>query len=105
MRKSTRRELNKLRELFWYLIRGQRCAHCKELFVEDDAWTVMPHGTGHGLPLGNLLITIDHKITFGGNAPSNLRLMHKRCHGQHHMQERHANAKAVEARWRGEHAR
>lgn len=107
MRKSTRSELNKLRELFWYLIRGQRCAHCKALFVEDDDWIVMPHGTGHGRPLGELKITIDHKVTYAGNAPANLRLMHKACHGQHTMAERRkadaalASREAVEFKRRG----
>lgn len=102
MRKSTRREINKLRELFWYLLRGQRCAHCNELFIEDDDWVILPHGTGHGRPLGDLAITIDHKIPHGGNAPRNLRLMHKKCHGRHHMQARSAELRkqskaAVEA--------
>jgi hypothetical protein len=107
MRKSTRSELNKLRELFWYLIRGQRCAHCKALFIENDDWIVLPFGTGHGPGLGDLKITIDHRDTYGGNAPSNLRLMHKRCHGQHTMAERRkaetvtARKAAVEARRRG----
>jgi hypothetical protein len=104
MRKSTRHELNKLREMFWYLIRGKRCAACHELFVEDDAWIVMPHGTGHGQPMGKLQITIDHRVTLGGNAPRNMRLMHKSCHGRHHMKDRYAalRKQAVEARRRGE---
>jgi hypothetical protein len=107
MRKATRSELNKLRELFWYLIRGQHCAHCKASFVEDDDWIVMPHGTGHGRPLGELKITIDHKVTYAGNASANLRLMHKTCHARHTMKQRQqdglaaARRAAVEVRRRG----
>jgi len=84
MTKPTRRELNKLRELFWFLIRGRKCAHCDELFLEEDVYQLMRHGDGTGDPL-TLKLTIDHQDgDHLNNAGGNHRLMHSSCHKTHH---------------------
>ena len=84
MQKSKRRELNKLRELFWFFIYGKRCAVCKELFVESDLYELAKHGDARGEPL-SIRLTIDHKNgDHSDNRPQNHRLVHERCHKIHH---------------------
>ncbi len=84
MRKSTRSELNKLRELFWYFIHGKRCAICKEKFVEDDVYTLHRHGDGTGAPL-SMRLTIHHKNgDHDDNERSNHGLVHATCHRRYH---------------------
>lgn len=80
MRKSTRRELNKLRELFWYFIAGKKCARCHELFVPADAYEMASHGDCRGEPV-SLKITIHHRDhDHSNNDRRNHSLMHNACH-------------------------
>jgi hypothetical protein len=76
--------LNKLRELFWLMIRGKKCCFCHNAFLEDDRFEVMRHGDGTGEPL-SMKITIHHwNGLHSDNRPGNHRLAHSSCHKAHH---------------------
>jgi hypothetical protein len=84
MSAASRQELNKLRELFYYFIDGERCAHCGEQFVADHNYEAASHGDARGKPL-SVRITIDHiDGDHSNNQRSNHRLMHAACHKTHH---------------------
>lgn len=82
MRKSTRRELRKLRELVHVLLSGKRCCFCKEPILEvEDGF----QGSGDG-PQLEIKVTIHHKDgDHDNNDPRNHRLAHQSCHKRHHM--------------------
>ena len=95
MRKSSRRELNKLRELAHFFLEGQRCFFCRQLLVPDaDSIGV---GEGTGAPLPDACDVVFHHIN--GNHYDNRRAnkapAHDRCHASWHMRERHRIAKRV----------
>lgn len=82
MRKSTRRELRKLRELVHLLLAAKRCCFCRKPLVEvEDGW----QGSGDGPQLA-AKVTIHHKNgDHDDNRPSNHALCHQTCHKSHHM--------------------
>ncbi len=84
MRKSTRRELNKARELIWHFLEGERCFFCKELLAEQPE---IEFGLAQGPPIP-VEITIHHKdeesnrkkFSAVDQSKANRTLAHRRCH-------------------------
>jgi len=102
MRKSTRQELRKCRELLRHVLRGKTCyfykrkgfPDCPGLLIVDKSYA--KDGDGQGSPIART-ITIHHK---NGNheddRQSNKAPCHTGCHKRHHMLLRH-RAKRKEA--------
>jgi hypothetical protein len=85
MRKSTRRELAKLRELYRFLVRGRRCYFCKRALLETEK--VIRDGDGYGAPVKATDVTIHHLDGDHENkARRNEDLAHVKCHKRHHAQ-------------------
>lgn len=83
MRRSTRLELAKLRELAHFLLQGKCCFFCKKPLITTI--NRVPHGDGNGSPI-NRLITIHHVDGDHSNdARSNKRLVHTTCHKAYNM--------------------
>ncbi|HTA46398.1 MAG TPA: hypothetical protein VK789_28340 [Bryobacteraceae bacterium] len=83
MRKSSRRELNKLRELLWFFVRGKRCYFCKRPL--SPAEKTIRDGDGRAEPFSALDITIHHKNgDHDDKARVNETLAHSSCHKAHH---------------------
>lgn len=84
MRKSTRSELNKLRELVHYLLAERKCCFCKQPLIEvPDGWVP---GTGSGPPL-KAKVAVHHKD--GWEDPvKDTQLCHRKCHLRHHAKQR-----------------
>ena len=81
MRKSTRRELRKLRELVRVLLDGKVCCFCKEPLLDNTDF--LP-GNGEGFQIGEQ-ISIHHRDgNHGNNDPRNLKFVHRTCHKRHH---------------------
>ena len=86
MRKSTRRELRKLRELVHVLARGKVCCFCGLPLLSNarDGF----QGNADGPRLVDR-ITVHHgNGDHSDNAPENHELAHRRCHKQHHGRQR-----------------
>lgn len=83
MQKQTRRELNKLRELLWYFVRGKHCYFCHEPLSAPEK--MIRDGDGTAEPFNALDITIHH---LDGNHArkdaANEALAHFSCHKSHH---------------------
>ena len=89
MRKSTRRELNKLRELVAYLLRDRKCCFCHRVITDHDGAT---DGEGRGRPLTDR-ITIHHRNqVHHDKRRSNERLAHQTCHKSFHARQRTRHA-------------
>jgi hypothetical protein len=83
MRKSSRRELNKLRELLWFFVRGKTCYFCKQALAPDQKR--ITDGDGTAEPFTALDITLHHlNGDHDDKAKSNERLSHFSCHKAHH---------------------
>ena len=81
MMKKTRSELNKLRELTQYLLRGRKCCFCHRLLTDYDGSL---DGDGTSRPLAER-ITIHHRDGDHYNkALTNQRLAHQSCHKAFH---------------------
>jgi hypothetical protein len=103
MRKSTRREIRKLREMVWWAYRDVHCCFCHEPLLsqndddtdDEDNEIVNAYGDGDGeaSPM-NLDVTLHHR---NGNHEDNRRKnqawSHRRCHKAHHLTERHKAAR------------
>jgi hypothetical protein len=84
MRKSTRRELGKARELVWHFLEGERCFFCKEPLVEKKD---IEFGLSTAPPIP-VEITIHHKCEKSNRkkfqtvnqSKSNRALAHRSCH-------------------------
>jgi hypothetical protein len=88
MRKSTRQELRKLRELCQHFLEDMTCMFCHEPLVGGK--NHYGHGDGEGSPL-DIELTIHHKDgNHRNNAKKNRKVVHRRCHKSFHMAERHA---------------
>ena len=86
MRKSTRQELRKCRELIRHLIRGKICWFCKKPLMDDESYA--KDGDGQGSPISRL-ITIHHKDgNHKNDEKKNKKLAHTSCHKSYHMKER-----------------
>lgn len=87
MRKSTRQELRKSRELIRFLLRGKCCYFCKRELMKDESYA--KDGDGQGSPIARR-ITIHHVDgNHDNDKRSNKRLAHTRCHKSFHMRQRH----------------
>ncbi len=93
MRKSTRQELRKLREIVREAFEDRLCPFCKEPMIsEANAYN---HGDGESSPF-DVDWSLHHKDgNHYNNEKRNRVWSHRRCHKAHHMTERHkANRKA-----------
>jgi hypothetical protein len=88
MRKSTRQELRKLRELVWEAYDGVACFFCHEPLL--DGTNEYGNGNGDGTKTDSMLeITVHHKDgDHSNNEPRNRKPCHRRCHKSFHMAER-----------------
>lgn len=86
MRRSTRRELHKLREIVHVLLAPKTCMFCKApLITTENSYKV---GEARGGPV-NSDLTWHHKDGDHFNDdPSNLALTHDTCHRAYHARER-----------------
>jgi len=92
MRRSTRQELRKLREICREALDGVRCFLCKELILQSD--NCYGPGDGEGSPF-EVGITIHHADgNHSNNDKKNRKLVHTKCHKSHHLKERHAQRRA-----------
>jgi hypothetical protein len=96
MRRGTRQELRKLRELARYFLADVTCYFCDEPLIDTD--DAHHHGDGEGSPF-DVGITIHHRDGDHSNGSRrNLAPAHRRCHKSYHLKERHkANRKARRA--------
>jgi hypothetical protein len=101
MRKSTRQELRKTREILRFVLRGKYCyfhgrkrhPDCPGLLVSTESYA--KDGDGQGSPVRS--ITIHHKDGNHDNDDDrNKALCHDPCHRRHHALER-ARVKRQEA--------
>jgi len=78
MRKSTRQELRKLREILRFLLRGKCCFFCKRKLISAKSYA--KDGDGQGSPISRQL-TIHHvNGNHSDDRRENKRLTHQRCH-------------------------
>jgi len=91
MSKTSRRELQKQRELLWHFLDGEKCFFCKKaLAVPPEP---IKYGNACAPPLDGI-ITIHHKNgNHSDNRKTNRALAHQSCHKSHH-------AKLVFGAWR-----
>jgi hypothetical protein len=85
MRRSTRSELNKLRELVRFLMRDKNgkvltCYFCHKPLIDDDHGK--HDGTGRAAPISNPP-TIHHKDVTWRQYHANKTLAHPLCHRRH----------------------
>jgi len=93
MRKSTRQELRKLREIVREVFEDRLCPFCKEpMITEDNCYN---HGDGESSPF-DIDWALHHKDgNHSNNEKRNRVWTHRRCHKSYHLTERHkANRKA-----------
>jgi hypothetical protein len=85
MRKQTRRELRKLRELVHVLLAGRTCPFCGGAVAQPrDGW----QGSADG-PVLTERLTVHHRDgDHGNNLPGNHEVCHRRCHKAHHGRRR-----------------
>jgi len=90
MRKSTRQELRKCRELIRFLIRDKCCCFCHKPLMDDESYA--KDGDGQGSPIARR-ITIHHVDgNHENDAQNNKRLSHTSCHLSYHARKRHKEA-------------
>jgi hypothetical protein len=95
MRKSTRQELRKCRELLRFTLRGKKCWFCRKPLMDDVSYA--KDGDGQGSPIART-ITVHHKDGDHQNDDQeNKVLVHTTCHKRHHMLERHAARRTEKA--------
>jgi hypothetical protein len=90
MQRSKRRELNKLRELAWFLLIEKHCCFCEQAFLYGLEANVIAFGnaTAPALPVG-MQISIHHvDENHENNFPGNLALAHTSCHKRFHLLKR-----------------
>lgn len=86
MRKSTRQELRKCRELLHFMLRDRCCFFCKKPLLTTGSYA--KDGDGQGSPIARN-ITIHHKDhNHGNDERANKRLSHSSCHRSYHMRLR-----------------
>src|SRR5437870_5456590 len=95
MRKSTRQELRKCREIVRFLLRGRGCFFCRKPLIEEESYCV--DGDGQGSPLGQLP-TIHHiDENHDNDDEKNKALAHVSCHKRYHATRRHEEARKAAA--------
>jgi hypothetical protein len=94
MRKSTRQELRKLREIVREVFDGVDCRLCKEPLLDSE--NCYNHGDGEGSPF-EVGLTLHHR---DGNHSNNDRRnrvwVHTRCHKSYHLAQRWVERKRAE---------
>jgi len=86
MRKSTRRELRKCRELLHFLLRGKVCFFCQKPLITGGSYA--KDGDGQGSPISRG-ITIHHiDLNHDNDAEANKSLSHDTCHRSFHAKLR-----------------
>lgn len=93
MRKSTRRELRKLRELVHFLLAERRCCFCRQLLVETPGHYAP--GNGEGPPLDDAICVHHRDGDHHNNRRANTRLAHSTCHKRFHARQRRRNGAAT----------
>jgi hypothetical protein len=89
MRKSTRQELRKCRELLHFFLRDKHCYFCKEPLLGYESYA--KDGDGQGSPISRT-ITIHHKdLDHSNDSKGNKTLAHDKCHRSFHMKLRWRN--------------
>ena len=93
MRRATRRELHKLREVVHVLLAGKTCMFCRTpLVTTTNAYKI---GESRGGPV-NADLTWHHKDGDHWNDdPKNLALTHDSCHRSYHARQRAAKRRAA----------
>jgi len=88
MRSSTRAELNKLREIAWFVLRDQKCCFCHKPLLPKEKLKCQD-GNGRGEPMPEIVrVTIHHRNgNHHDNRRTNKRLSHQPCHKRHHAKE------------------
>lgn len=87
MRKSTRQELRKLREIVREVFEDQLCPFCKEPMIATS--NAYGHGDGESSPF-DIEWALHHKNgDHSDNAKRNRVWSHRRCHKSFHLTERH----------------
>lgn len=85
MRKSTRQELRKSREVLRFLLRDEKCYFCKKPLIREDSYCKDGDGQGSPIKNGHGLPTIHHKDgNHDNDAPENKALAHDKCHRRFH---------------------
>lgn len=88
MRRSTRQELRKLREIVREVFEDVQCGLCKEPLLDSE--NCYNHGDGEGSPV-RAGLTLHHRDgNHNNNAKKNRQWVHTRCHKSYHLAERHA---------------
>lgn len=86
MRKSTRQELRKCRELLRYLLRGKKCFFCNKPLIEDESYA--KDGDGQGSPIKDVP-TIHHiDGDHANDSEKNKAPAHDGCHRSYHAKLR-----------------
>jgi hypothetical protein len=86
MRKSTRREVRKLREIAHYFLEDVKCYFCKKLLLGKNRYAP---GRADGSPI-DIKLTQHHKDGDHYNQEKKNRVWsHDSCHRAHHMKMRH----------------
>lgn len=85
MRKSTRQELRKLREIVHELLEGMNCYFCHEPLLPKNHHG---HGDGEASPIDTDLALHHRDGNHSNNEKSNRKWSHRRCHKSFHMKER-----------------
>jgi hypothetical protein len=112
MRKSTRQELRKLREIVREVFEitkdspekgvsvNRLCFFCNEPLIDGE--NSYHPGDGEGSPIDSLMeFTLHHKDgNHSNNKHSNRKWSHRRCHKSHHLTERHAQNRKLKAKTR-----
>lgn len=86
MRKDSRRELNKLRELVHFLLVGQKCFFCNKP-LSTTAETFVEHGNATGPALDERISVHHVDGDHSNNQHDNKALCHLKCHKSHHRRE------------------
>lgn len=90
MRRSTRQELRKLREIVREVFEGVDCYFCKESLLNGDGKNHYGHGDGEGSPVRMTELTLHHRDgNHHNNEKRNRVWSHRRCHKSYHLAERH----------------
>lgn len=96
MRKSTRQELRKLREIVRECLDGKNCFFCHKPLLRTPNYH--GHGDGEGSPI-NTDLALHHKDgNHSNNEKSNRKWSHRPCHKRHHMKLRWREKRRTERR-------
>lgn len=85
MRKSTRQELRKLREVVRFALHGKSCYFCHKPLIREESYAKDGDGQGSPVRNGHGLPTIHHRDgNHDNDVESNKALAHDSCHRRFH---------------------